>query len=122
MTSDRGKRLQHALARYLAEWWPSAESCPPGRRGSDVLGIPGVAWENKTANEWRPAKWVEQARCHARGDELPVVAYWPNGVGEKTPEAVMAILPLPDLVSLLIEAGYTGDRPRIIESLREALR
>ena len=115
MSRDRGTRAPHWLVRYLREsGWPSAEVTGAGRKGTDVLGTPGIVWENKTANEWRVKQWVEQAKSHTRdGIDLPVTVYWPNGVGETTPQAAMAILPLPDLVCLLIEAGYTGDRPRV---------
>src|SRR5271168_5002627 len=78
VSRDRGIRLQNALARYLAGWWPSAESAGSGRPGTDVLGTPGIAWENKTAREFRPGEWVRQARAHAataaaRRLPLPVV-------------------------------------------------
>jgi hypothetical protein len=120
MSRDRGLRLQNALARYLSAWWPSAESAGAGRPGSDVLGTPGIVWENKTAREFRPAEWVRQARHHATDcgcwhrpcapgcDEqtgfpaVPVVVYWPDRVGDQSPEASMAILPLPELVALLL--------------------
>jgi hypothetical protein len=108
VSRDRGIRLQNALARYLTAWWPSAESAGSGRPGSDILGTPGVVWECKTAREFRPAEWVRQARGHVRATvaagrplDLPVTVYWPDGVGEGTPDAAMAILPLPELVGLL---------------------
>lgn len=108
MSRTRGLVLQNALARYLASWWPSAESAGAGRPGTDVTGTPGVVWENKTAREWRPAGWVSQARRHAGNDEIPVTVYWPPGVGERRVELSMAILPLPVAVRLLVEAGYAG--------------
>jgi len=114
MSRDRGIRLQNALARYLTAWWPSAESAGSGRPGSDILGTPGVVWECKTAREFRPAEWVRQARGHVRAEPapaLPVTVYWPDGVGEGSPEAAMAILSLPRLACLLDEAGYVGHRP-----------
>jgi hypothetical protein len=112
MSRDRGIRLQNALARYLSDWWPSAESAGSGRPGSDILGTPGVAWECKTARQFRPAGWVRQAKAHAitRGI-VPVVVYWPDGVGESTPGAAMAILPLPELIDLLAAGGYTSALP-----------
>ena len=111
MSRDRGIRLQNALARYLTAWWPSAESAGSGRPGSDILGTPGIVWECKTAREFRPGEWVRQAREHAKdkgwpGYALPVVVYWPDGVGEGTPQCAMAIMPLPDLAAVLAAAGY----------------
>jgi hypothetical protein len=118
MSRNRGLRLQNALARYLSAWWPSAESAGAGRPGSDVLGTPGIVWENKTAAEWDVLAWVRQAKSHARRvcaevdvpctGRVPVVVYWPAGVGEGTPGAALAILPLPELVDLLVTAGYAG--------------
>jgi hypothetical protein len=118
VSRDRGHVLQRALAAYLRAWWPSAESTPNGRPGSDVLGTPGIAWENKTARRFEPAAWVRQAKAHAISRNiLPVTIYWPDGVGEGTPGAAMAILPLPELVDLLLAAGYAG-QPERSESVR----
>jgi hypothetical protein len=66
VSRDRGVRLQNALAAYLRQWWPSAESAGSGRPGSDVLGTPGIVWENKTPREFRPWEWTRQAQRHAR--------------------------------------------------------
>jgi hypothetical protein len=107
VSRDRGIRLQNALARYLTAWWPSAESAGSGRPGNDILGTPGIVWECKTARGFRPAEWVRQARTHApAAGDLPVVVYWPDGVGEGSPQCAMAIMPLPYLVSMLVGAGY----------------
>lgn len=112
MSRDRGVRLQNALAAYLRQWWPSAESAGSGRPGSDVLGTPGIVWENKTSGKGSRniGAWIDQANGHARGNQsVPhVVVYWPPGVGDKRPELAIAMLPLPDLTRLLREAGY-GD-------------
>jgi hypothetical protein len=113
MSRDRGLSLQRALAKYLSAWWPSAESTPNGRAGSDVLGTPGIVWENKTARAFRPAEWVRQAKGHGRAGVMPVVVYWPDRVGEGTTDAAMAILPLPKLVELLVGAGYAGGREEL---------
>jgi hypothetical protein len=118
MSRNRGLALQNALARYLAAWWPSAESAGAGRPGSDVLGTPGIVWENKTADRFDLQAWVRQAKTHAISRVmLPVTVYWPRGVGEGTPGAALAILPLPELVDLLLAAGYAG-QPERSESVR----
>lgn len=108
MSRDRGVRAQNWLAAYLAgHGFPQAESTGSGRRGTDIQGTPGLVWENKTAREFRPAAWVDQARGHARDfATVPVTVYWPQGVGERGADAAMAILALPDLVALLRAAGY----------------
>jgi hypothetical protein len=122
----RGNALQNTLARYLARWWEHAESAGAGRNGSDVLGTPGVVWECKTAAQFRPAAWVAQAKMHGRIDigncrctqipelppcehhlDLPVVVYFPPGLGEANTANAMAIVPLHVMMRVLTEAGYT---------------
>jgi hypothetical protein len=108
----RGNALQNALARYLAAWWEHAESAGAGRNGSDVLGTPGVVWECKTAvdfkRDFRPAAWVKQSFSHAIGiDPIPVVVYFPPGIGEANTMHALTIMPMHVLMRLLIEAKYT---------------
>jgi len=109
----RGNRLQNALAAYLTRWWPHAESAGAGRNGTDVLGTPGVVWECKTASDFkrdfRPAAWAAQARGHARPGDIPVVAYFPPGIGEMNTGNSLAFVPLHVLMRLLVEAGYAPE-------------
>lgn len=118
MSRDRGIRLQNALADYLRQWWPSAESAGAGRPGSDVLGTPGIVWENKTSGKGNRniGAWIDQVRGHARGNlAVPaVVVYWPPGVGEKRPGLTIAMLPLAELMELLEKAGYAPARKDVI--------
>jgi hypothetical protein len=124
VTRARGNVLQNALAAYLARWWVNAESVGAGRQGTDVTGTPGVAWECKTASEFkrdfRPAQWVQQSIDHAqripvkfRGEtthpawSVPVVVYFPPGIGAARTEHAMAIMPMHVLMRLLREAQYT---------------
>lgn len=113
MTRARGNRLQNALAGYLTRWWPHAESAGAGRNGTDVLGTPGVVWECKTAVEFkrdfRPSAWAGQARSHARPGDIPVVAYFPPGIGEQNTANILAIVPLHVLMRVLVEAGYAPE-------------
>lgn len=106
MSHDRGVRAQHWIANYLRRWWPLAEAVGSGRRGTDVLNTPGVSWEVKTANEFRPVGYVKQAAANC-GGALPIVVYIPNGTGEKTVENALAIVPLHLMAALLEDAGYT---------------
>ena len=129
MSRARGNALQNALARYLARWWEHAESAGAGRNGSDVLGTPGVVWECKTAfdfkRDFRPAAWVRQsmehahpgrlspltcpASCQVEHPNLPVVVYFPPGVGEANTANAMAIMPMHLLMHLLEQADYTPE-------------
>jgi hypothetical protein len=119
----RGNALQNALARYLARWWEHAESAGAGRNGSDVVGTPGVVWECKTAAEFRrdfrPAAWVKQAMQHAAAFQwvdgqqhhgpVPIVVYYPAGLGEANTANTLAIVPLHVMMRVLTEAGYTPE-------------
>lgn len=102
MSRARGLELQNALAAYLRRWWVNAESAGSGRNGRDVLGTPGVWWENKTSGaRLRPREFVQQAADSAGPGELPVVVYWQPGTGAKSPHDAIAMLPLPWLMGLL---------------------
>jgi len=103
----RGLDLQNKLAAYLvANGWPSAQSVGSGREGMDVLGTPGVAWENKTADEFRVLEFVRQARAQAGALDVPVVAYWPRGSGAMSVADIPTIIPLAWTVRLLRGSGY----------------
>jgi hypothetical protein len=111
VSRDRGLRLQNALAAYLRQWWPSAESAGSGRPGSDVLGTPGIVWENKTSAQVRAVTWIDQVKSHRRRSiDLPVVVYWPPLLGDQRAELAVAMLPLGELIQLLHEAGWTAER------------
>lgn len=113
MTRARGSRLQNALAAYLRPWWPHAESAGAGRNGTDVIGTPGVVWECKTATNFKagfsPTEWVRQSAAHARVTDLasiPVVVYFPAGIGEQNTANTLAIVPLHVLMHLLENAQF----------------
>jgi len=128
VSRDRGVRLQNALAAYLRTWWPAAESAGSGRQGRDVLHTPGVWWENKTGadGEHRPGQFMRQALKGAAGDgcmacdgacghhDLPVVVWWPPGVGAERPDKAIAMVPLDTLMHLLELAEYTPHNEDVI--------
>jgi hypothetical protein len=127
VTRARGNRLQNALAAYLIHWWPSAESVGSGRNGTDVLGTPGVVWEVKTAvdfkRDFRPLEWIAQAKSHAllrampngAPYPVPVVVYFPSGIGEQNTANTLAIVPLHVLMRVLEEAGYAPAAEQVKE-------
>ncbi len=121
MSRDRGNRLQNALAAYLARWWAHAESAGAGRQGTDVLGTPGVVWECKTANDFRrdfrPAAWIAQAAGHVSAQEVPVVVYFPPGLGSANTGNALAIMPLHVLMHVLQEGGYAPPEEKRMEEL-----
>jgi len=115
MSRVRGVVLQNALASYLRQWWPRAESAGNGRHGADILNTPGVAWENKTPVQFDPYAFARQARSFAQDGELPVVVYWPHRIGERNAENTLAIVPLGRLMQLLEEAGHVPARTPVTE-------
>jgi hypothetical protein len=68
--------------------------------------------------------WVRQSLTHLSkhwpaeiAPQVPVVAYFPPGIGEQNTAHAMGIVPLHVLMHLLEEAGYTPD-PAIQISIR----
>jgi hypothetical protein len=127
MSHNRGLDLQNKLADYLAaNGFPGAQSTGAGRPGIDILGTPGLAWENKTADEFRILEFVGQARANAGALDVPIVAYWPRGAGAKSVAHIPAIVPLAWLVRVLREAGYgdplEGESATLASALRDSLR
>ena len=107
MSVDKGKRVPKLHAAYLQTWWPLAEANPNGRNGRDILGTPGVWFEDKTPQAFRPAAFIAQAaKGAATADEVPVVTYWPKGVWADIDKTI-AMMPTPWLMRLLQEAKYT---------------
>ena len=114
MSRARGNALPNALARYVRPWWPFAEATGAGRNGRDITGTPGVAFEVKTADDFKasfkPTIWMRQARANAKAADVPVVVYYPRGCGEAhTPEA-LAILPVSWLMTILEAGAYAPQR------------
>jgi hypothetical protein len=117
MSRGRGNALQNALATYLRAWWPHAESAGAGRNGRDILGTLGVAFEVKTADDFKrdfkPTIWIKQAKENATKADVPVVVYFPRGLGEAHTAQALAILPLDWLMKLLDDGTYTPASPAV---------
>ena len=105
-----------------------------------MLNTPGVWFENKATadGEHRPGQFMRQAvkgamghdfnlcRCDQLGRclvhretcdcvrDLPVVVWWPPGVGQARPENAIAMLPLDQLMHLLELAEYTPSNKDVI--------
>ena len=107
MTRARGHALQHATASvFAAAGWVHAESTPNGRPGRDILGIPGIYVEIKTSFAGTsPGAVVQDTACKAGGD-LPLIWYWPPGVGARRPDLAVVMMPPAAALRLLREAGY----------------
>jgi|SRR5215472_8891979 len=123
MTRDKGNRAGQWVASYLRDglWYPFAEATPNGRKGRDILGIPGLGIEVKTGSVWRN-EWLAQCRRNAivrvcacrqvpemplcEHQDLPVLIYLPPGVGETNVGNAQMIFPVHDGLDLLKKAGY----------------
>ncbi len=102
----KGNTAPGWVANFVRPWWPLAEKTPNSRRGRDLLGTPGVAFEVKTSSEWRPNEWLKQAGKYPLDGELPLLVYLPRGCGEAAVGNALAILPLRLAMPLLAAAGY----------------
>jgi hypothetical protein len=110
----RGNAAPNWLAEYVRPWWPYAEATGSGRNGRDITGTPGVAWEVKTADDFKrdckPTLWVAQARANAGSGEPCPVVYLPRGVGQANIANSLFILPTHWGMTLLEAAGYAPAR------------
>ena len=101
----RGYRTQRVVAQYLAQWWEHAESAGAGRQGKDVTGVP-FDLEIKARSAFQPKAWLDQVKQREGIGELPIVVMRFNGQGEDASQ-YGAMLRFDDLVSLLLQAGYS---------------
>ena len=115
MSRARGNALPNALARYLRPWWPHAEATGSGRNGKDITGTPGVAWEVKTADDFKasfkPTIWIKQAKDNA-GKDVPVVVYYPRGLGDAHTGQALAIVTVDTIMELLECGAFAPERKR----------
>ena len=120
MSRAKGNRAAGWVADWVRPWWPGAEATPNSRRGRDILGTPGVAFEIKTGMEWR-ASAIKQAAGYAAPGEVPVVVYLPPGCGQRSAGDALCVMPLRVLMPVLTDAGYAPEPDRA-ELARHMLR
>ena len=120
MSKARGNALPNALATYLKAWWPFAEATGGGRNGRDITSTPGVAFEVKTADDFKrdfkPTIWMRQAKANSGDADVPVVVYYPRGCGEAHTPQAMAILPLDWFMTLAQLSGFAPAATRKVAS------
>ena len=111
MSRARGNARPNDFAAYSRHWWQFAEAAGSGRNGRDITGTPGVAFEIKTADDFKrdfkPTMWVAQAKANAGSDEPHPVIYFPRGVGAANVGNSLFIVSTQWGMRLLEEAGYT---------------
>jgi hypothetical protein len=113
VSANRGRELGRALVDYLRPWWPDVRAPRLGQNAPDALNTPGVVWENKTPRRFDPFTWARQAAGYIKSGapDIPIVVYWPDGVGRQRPELALAIVPLPAMMDLLEQLGITPGSP-----------
>jgi len=116
---QRARETEQAVAEWFAiTGWPDAVRVPPGRRGTDVLNMPGLHVEVKARRDLRLTDWLEQAGPRlgqgavylgAVPAVLPMVVHRPDGWGPVVPGTGLwpCTLRLEHLTALLRTAGYT---------------
>jgi|SRR5215469_3088024 len=105
---SRGAETQEAVAAWFRrKGWPFAESAGAGRKGVDILGMPGLACEVKARRDFSPLAWIRQA---SKSIGLPFVVHRPDGIGPAAVAKWPVTLTLEEFTELLLQAGY-GTRP-----------
>lgn len=104
----KGRDTENRFVDYLRHWVPHVER----RRlngthdRGDIAGTPGICWEIKSGARLDLAGWLHELATEVRHDHADhgIVVIRPKG--QPNPENWWTVLTLPDLVSLLIEAGW----------------
>ncbi len=108
--------MPNVFAAHLraATGWVYAEATGAGRNGRDITGTPGVAFEIKTADDFKrdfkPTLWVAQAKSNAGYAEPHPVIYLPRGIGAGNMGNSLFIVSTEWGLALLEGAGYAPAR------------
>lgn len=102
----RGMRTQALVAEWFqTRGYPYATDAGAGRPGRDVLNTPGLSIEVKARTGFNPQAWLRQAEGAAKGAELPVAIFRPNGMGEASIGKWGCLLTLQEFTDLIVMAG-----------------
>lgn len=89
-----------------ANGFPHAEPTGAGRRGTDILGTPGIDWELAAKRGFPVVEKMRQLDGRAQEGKLGVVVLRPDGMGEQSIHLWPFIVCGADGLSLLRAAGY----------------
>lgn len=106
---QRGRRTEHVVAAYFAQFWERAVAVNSGASGSDILNTP-FHIEVKARKDFSPLAWVKQNERRPDG-KLAFVVYRPNGVGEDA-ENMLFIARMGDIMPLLEDKVPSEDIQR----------
>ena len=112
MTNEAWKHAEQAVARYLrdsgfalATTHRAALGRPGVHQESDIIGVPGVAFEVKARKNLDIPASLRQADRAAVGSQVPVVVAKPVGIGLENVAYWPCFLYLKHLVPLLPREG-----------------
>jgi hypothetical protein len=104
----KGRETEKVIVEYLRQWSPVIER----RRlnGSDdqgdISGLPGVCLEVKSGAKLSIPKWLGELEVETRNAHAVWGALLVRLKGKPKAEDYIAILPVPTLVQLMVEAGW----------------
>jgi hypothetical protein len=79
----RGMRAQVHAAAFLRPIFPWVNTVSGAASGRDLRNTPGLAVEVKARRDFEPLAWLRQSLRNS-GDDMPIVIWQPDGMGEKT--------------------------------------
>jgi hypothetical protein len=106
----KGRDTESAFVTYLSRWVPHVERrrlAGTSDRG-DIAGTPGICWEIKSGARLDLAGWLTELSCEVAHDHATHGVLVIRPKGRPDPEQWWTVLTMPDLVALLIEAGWIG--------------
>lgn len=80
----RGMRAQVHAAAFLRPIFPWVTTVSGAASGRDLKNTPGLAVEVKARRDFEPLAWLRQSKKNSDADEMPIVIWQPDGMGEKT--------------------------------------
>lgn len=107
----KGRETENLFVGYLRRWVPHAERrrlTGTHDRG-DIAGTPGICWEIKSGARLDLAGWLHELAAEVDNDQADHGILVIRPKGQPNPENWWAVLTLPDLISLLVEAEWLRD-------------
>lgn len=80
----RGMRAQVLSADFLRPIFPWVNTVSGAATGRDLRNTPGLSVEVKARRDFEPLAWLRQSNKNSDGDEMAIVIWQPDGMGEKT--------------------------------------
>ena len=104
----KGAATEQAFVDYLKTWVTHAERrhlSGSADRG-DIAGMPGWVWEVKSGGSIDLAGWEKELRAEVHNDGADNGAIVIRPKGKPDPHQWWAVMPLPWLIEVLMDAGW----------------